>query len=143
MPDGVSLGVLLYIPYRDMERRILEALRRQGHTLSRAQGQVAARLDEGGSRLGPLAEASGTTKQNASFLVGQLEAQGYVERVADPDDARARLIRLTERGREAQRLANAEERRIEDEWRAHLGSAGFERLRQELERLREATDPYL
>src|SRR4051812_46674060 len=51
-----------------------------------------------GARLTTLARASRITKQSMSALVDHLEKHGYVERVVDPDDARASLIRLTARG---------------------------------------------
>lgn len=42
-----------------------------------------------------ITERAGVTKQTAGFLVDQLEHAGYVERVADPTDGRARLVRIT------------------------------------------------
>jgi DNA-binding MarR family transcriptional regulator len=54
-----------------------------------------------GSRITDLAEAARLTKQGMMALVDDLEARGYVRRVADAADARAKLIRLTARGRRA------------------------------------------
>lgn len=137
-----NLGVLLFIPYRHMEQRIIAALNASGYPITAAQAHVFQRIGDAGSRLVELAEAASTTKQNAGFLVDQLEKQGYVERAPDPRDARARLIRITARGREAVAAAAEVEAAIEREWREHLGAEGTERLRAALLKLREITDPY-
>ena len=68
--------------------------------------------------------------------------KGYVERVPDPTDARARLIRITERGRETLPLAAAVVSEVETEWSEYLGTRRMEQLRGTLARLREITDPY-
>src|ERR671924_891491 len=59
----------------------------------------------GGARLTALADRSGLTKQAVGEVVADLEGMGYVERVPDPGDGRAKIIRLTDRGREGQRVA--------------------------------------
>jgi hypothetical protein len=46
------------------------------------------------------------TKQSAGFLVDQLESGGYVDRVPDPADGRARLVRVAERGARSSRAGN-------------------------------------
>ena len=38
------------------------------------------------------------TKQSVNELIGYLERQGYLRRVVDPDDSRARIIHLPPRG---------------------------------------------
>lgn len=82
------------------------------------------------------------TKQTASFLVDQLVRGGYVERVVDPRDARARLVRIAPKGRRAQELAAGAEGEVYAEWEVHLGAREMARLRELVGRLREVTDPY-
>jgi DNA-binding MarR family transcriptional regulator len=142
MPDP-PLGVLLFIPTRYLDQRILATVVAAGFPITMAQAKLLQRVDPDGTRLGRLAEAAEVTKQSAGWLVDQLEAAGYVERVPDPGDARARLVRLTERAREVQVVARAEERAIEAEWVAHLGAEELEAMRSTLLRLRTITDPYL
>lgn len=68
---------------------------------------------------------------------------GYVERVPDPADGRARVVRITDRALvEIAPVAIAEEQRIESEWREYLGDDAMRELRSILDRLREITDPY-
>jgi DNA-binding MarR family transcriptional regulator len=111
--------------------------------LTPAQGRLAAGIDPGGTRLNVLADRAQVAKQTATALVDHLERAGYVERVPDPADGRARLVRLTPLAEEVLPLARAEERRIEQEWTDHLGPRRMRQLREALERLREITDPYL
>ena len=139
---GPSLGVLLFLPYRQMEQRILEAVVAGGYVITLPQARLFQRIDQQGSRLTQLAESAQVTKQAAKFLVDQLESAGYVERVPDPSDGRARLIRATQRGREVIALAGGVERAIEQEWREHLGEKATAELERTLLRLREITDPF-
>ncbi|MCB0894155.1 MAG: MarR family transcriptional regulator [Nocardioides sp.] len=141
MPDP-SLGVLLFLPYRHLEQRVLDAVVGAGYPITLAQARVFQRVDPGGSRLTDLAAAAQVTKQTAGFLVDQLVEGGYVERVRDTTDARARLVRITRRGHDAIDVARAVQDEIEGEWRDHLGAEAFERLRADLLRLREITDPW-
>ncbi len=72
----------------------------------------------------------------------QLERAGYVHRVPDPRDARARLVQIAERGRAAVEIARQTEAAVEAEWIRHLGQASTAQLRRSLTRLREIADPY-
>jgi DNA-binding MarR family transcriptional regulator len=92
--------------------------------------------------VGDLAERAQITKQTAGFLVDQLERAGYVRRVPDPRDARARLVQIAERGEAAVAVARQTEAKVEAEWTAHLGDQATTQLRHALARLREITDPY-
>ena len=84
-------------------------------------------LREGGLRLTELAKRTHTTKQAMRYTINQLEAAGYVERVPDPTDGRAKIIRLTERGWEGRRVADEIIASIEHECVQKLGE---ERMRQ-------------
>src|SRR5689334_20298315 len=99
-----------------MEQRILDAVVAAGHPITLAQARVFQRLDPEGSRLTQLAASAQVTKQTAGFFVDQLEEAGYVERVPDPSDARARLIRISDRGLDAIAAARAAQDQIEEEW---------------------------
>lgn len=142
-PTDIGLGVLLFIPYRHLEQRVLAAVVDAGYPITLVQARLFQRVDHEGSRLTRLAEAAQLTKQAAGFLVDQLERGGYVERVADPSDGRARLVRITPRGYHVIAIATAEQARIETEWHRHLGAGPTEKLRQTLSKLREITDPFL
>lgn len=91
-----------------------------------------------GARLTGLARASRVTKQSMSALVDHLEKHGYVERVPDPDDARASRIRLTARGRTFARAIRGLARSIEADWAERVGARRVEELRTTLELLRQS-----
>jgi DNA-binding MarR family transcriptional regulator len=86
-----------------------------------------------GTRLTDLARRAGITKQGMMLVVDDLEQRGYVRRVPDADDARAKVVRLTARGRryvaEARRAMAALEARV----RRELGERRYEALRDGLE----------
>jgi DNA-binding MarR family transcriptional regulator len=81
------------------------------------------------------------TKPTVVYLVNELERLGYVERIPDPADGRAKLVRLTERGGKAQDAARELVAQIEQDWRRALGRRDFASLRALLERLHEALWP--
>ena len=139
----VDLGVALFIPYRYMEDRIFRALQDAGFDdWTLAQVRVFQRLAPDGSRLTDLADQAQMSKQSAGVLVDQLERLGYVRRVPDPTDGRARLIVIEERGRRAAEVAMATSSEILAEWTTFLGTRNFTLLHQILNQLREITDPY-
>ena len=61
------------------------------------------------------------------YTVNQLEAAGYVERVPDPTDGRAKIIRLTERGWAVRRVADEIIESLQEKCIRHLGE---QRMRQ-------------
>lgn len=133
-------AVLMQVAHRHAEVRVLERIASRGHAMTTAQARLAARVDEGGTRLTELAERAGITKQSAGFLVDALEREGYVRRVPDPSDARARLVRLAARGEEVREVAREVERELLREWEERLGRERFTVLREALAELREITD---
>jgi DNA-binding MarR family transcriptional regulator len=89
-----------------------------------------------GARLTTLARHARITKQSMSALIADLEAAGYVERVDDPDDARAARVRLTAQGRAYGKAVRAFARGIEADWAKRIGAQRVEELRATLELLR-------
>lgn len=139
-----NLGLLCFYPYRAMEARVLARLVAAGFDdLTLAQARIVARIGPAGTRLTDLAEQALVTKQTAGHLVDKLEEAGYVRRVPDPTDARARLVQIAERGEAAVAVARSEEVEIEAEWTAHLGERATDQLHDTLTRLREITDPWM
>lgn len=78
-------------------------------------------LSSRGTRLVDLAARAAITPQSMSELVTNLESLGYLERIPDPDDGRARRIRLTGRGHEAGRAAMHAMRSIDAQWLEAIG----------------------
>jgi DNA-binding MarR family transcriptional regulator len=138
-----NLGVLLFVAYRALEQQAHEAIAAAGFTdITLAQARIAARIGSEGTRVSDLAEQARVTKQTAGFLVEQLEAKGYLERIPDPSDRRARLVRLTPRARRVVSVANAAVERALAEWADHVGADRLQQVYETLHDLRELNDPW-
>jgi DNA-binding MarR family transcriptional regulator len=134
-----NLAILLREPLRAMEAALIRRLRAAGHEHVRApHGLVLQYLDDAGTRVSALAERAGITKQSMAELVAHLERHGYVERVPDPADGRAKLVRATARGREVYAVARELLRAYEHHLDERLGADEVRRLRGLLEALSEA-----
>jgi DNA-binding MarR family transcriptional regulator len=94
-----------------------------------------------GMRLTALAELASITKQSAGEIVDDLVARGYVQRVPDPEDRRAKLICLTERGREAQTHGFGLFAEVEKRWMERYGREKIEALRETLEEIAAGERP--
>jgi DNA-binding MarR family transcriptional regulator len=92
-------------------------------------------LDDGGTRVSVLAERAQMTKQSMAELVAHLERLGYIERVPDPSDRRAKLVRATPRGKQLYTIAREVVAEIEAEWTKRLGKPKMRQLRELLEEL--------
>ncbi|KUM89369.1 MULTISPECIES: MarR family winged helix-turn-helix transcriptional regulator [Streptomyces] len=139
----LNTGLLLFLPYRALENRIFAALADAGFDdFTPAQARVMQRIGPDGTRLTELAEQAQITKQTAGFLVDQLEKSGYVTRVPDPTDKRARLVRGAAKAWAAKEVADGVVAEVEREWEDHLGRRRMKQLREALALLREITDPW-
>ena len=90
-----------------------------------------------GLRPTALADEVVITKQSVNDLLGHLEGRGYLVRVPDPADGRARVIRLTAKGRRLGRTVNAEAQAAELRIAEILGPRRFAQLRSSLQLLAE------
>jgi DNA-binding MarR family transcriptional regulator len=86
---------------------------------------VFENIDPGGTRLTELAARAGMTHPSMSELVSTLEQRGYVTRVPDPTDGRARLVRLTPLGKKLARTAIREIAAIRADWEQRVAAAGL------------------
>jgi DNA-binding MarR family transcriptional regulator len=134
-----NLAILLREAFVALNDLALARLAETGHGVIRAaHGAVFQYLDDAGTTVSVLAERAQITKQSMAELVRHLEAHGYVERVPDPDDGRAKLVRATDRGREVFAITRALVVEME-EWASELlGADTVRRLRDDLETLRRA-----
>jgi DNA-binding MarR family transcriptional regulator len=89
----------------------------------------------GGRRAADLAEATGVSRQAVAQVVTTLERDGYIERIADPGDSRAKLVCLTARGRAALRRMRSSSLALEEEWRDRIGGERLTALGEVLSEL--------
>ena len=134
-PLPALLDDLSALAFREFRQRLEEA----GHgTIRAGHGCVFRFIHEGGSRLTDLAESSGFTKQAVGEVVADLERLGYIERAPDPADGRAKVIKLTDLGAEAQGVAIAIFRELERSWAERFGAERVAALRELLEEMTAA-----
>jgi DNA-binding MarR family transcriptional regulator len=131
-----SLATLLREPFRAGTEVLHRRFAERGHPEIRPpHGHVMQFLDDDGTRVSVLAERAHMTKQSMAELVHHLERLGYVERVPDPSDRRAKLVRATPRGKQLYVIAREVVAEIESDWTRRLGKAKMRQLRQLLEEL--------
>jgi DNA-binding MarR family transcriptional regulator len=105
------------------------------------QGCVFRFVRDEGLRLTDLAQLAGMTKQSVGELVDDLVERGYVERIPDPGDRRAKLIQLTPKGVEAQRIGFGLFASLEKRWAERYGAREIATLRATLEEILAAEAP--
>src|SRR5215217_4600826 len=133
------IGALLRMPLDGVRLHMLTALHAQGFTdLNESHFQVIRWPGPQGKRPVELAEEAGMTRQAMNYLLGQLEALGYLERHVDPDDVRSRRVYLTERGTSTISVIRDAVTELETAWETKLGTKDWQALKRLLVRLNEA-----
>ena len=118
--------------FREFRKRLDEA----GHSVIRpGHGCVFRFIEDDGSRLTDLADTSGLTKQAVGEVVADLERLGYIERAPDPQDGRAKVIRLTDLGADVRSVALGIFADLERGWEERYGAERVAAMRELLEAL--------
>jgi len=121
---------------------MLSALHREGMVdLVPAHLVVLRYPGPDGLRPTEIANQLGMSKQALNYLLGELEASGYLERVPDPDDQRSKRVRMTDRGYAAGRIIRAAVEEVEAEFAQEFGGKDLEMLRSLLMRLDAVLEP--
>jgi DNA-binding MarR family transcriptional regulator len=125
---------LLDVAFDDFSDEVYKRVEAAGiRDIRPGHGCVFGNIEPEGSRLTELAERARMTKQSVGEMASDLERRGYVERVPDPSDGRAKIIRLTARGREVQALGRRVIDDVEREWAERYGEERLAALREALE----------
>ena len=133
------IGALLRVPAQAIQRRIISELNAAGFEELRVPHMAVLQFPgPDGVRPGLLAERAGMSKQAMNQLLRSLEGLGYLVRSDAPDEGRARVVRLTRRGRAAYAKIHDILRDIEREWSAVLGPRRFAALKRLLLRVWES-----
>jgi DNA-binding MarR family transcriptional regulator len=136
LPD--ALGLLLRLLNQHWGEGVHAALKAAGLDGIRApHANVIPFVPAEGIQVSELARLASMRKQSMAEAVEQLERAGYVERRPDPNDRRARLVVLTDRGRQVRSVAIAAGRRVEADWTELTSPAEVAALRATLLRLLE------
>lgn len=136
-----SLGQLLFKAARLMNEQAVDRVRASGvKGLRLGHTALLPHLDFEGTRLTQLAERAGISKQAAGQAVEELERLGVVRREPDPEDGRAKRVRLTPRGLRALLHGLGVLTELEEALAQRLGARRAASLREELAALVEALE---
>ncbi len=136
MDDALAFSSLVLALSGQLVQEIHARVSEQGFEgLRPAHGFAFVRISFGGATTADLAGHLGVTKQAAAQLVEEMVRKGYVQRRPHPQDARAKLLELTEYGWAATRAADEAARAAVEPWRTELGEARFGALVADLARL--------
>jgi DNA-binding MarR family transcriptional regulator len=138
--DPPLIGALLRMPWEIVRQRMLDGLHQRGFTdLVPAHLTILQYPGPDGQRPSELADRVRISKQALNYLLGQMEALGYLTREADRQDHRSRRVKLTARGHAVIRSIREIVAEVEAEWETQLGTASFAQLRDLLTQLRAIT----
>ena len=130
------IGALLRVPAQAIHRRLVGELNAAGFDDLRLPHMAVLQFPgPDGVRPSTLAERAGMSKQAMNQLLKSLEALGYLVRSDAPDEGRARIVRVTARGRAAYAKMHGILRDIERDWSAELGPRRFAELKRLLLRV--------
>lgn len=124
---------LLFKAARLLNEQAIERIRlRTDQPVRVTHTTVLPHIDLEGTRLTELARRLGVTKQAAGQIVDELEEMGFLERVADPKDARAKLVRYSKKGQAAMLDGLQVLGEIEAEMRDVVGEAKMRTIHEAL-----------
>jgi DNA-binding MarR family transcriptional regulator len=134
--EQLDFGILLGLAYAAFVDELRAHLVSRGFDgLNRSFGYVARALASESLGLRELADRLGITSQGALKIVDHMEKHGYLERLPDLEDGRAKRLRLTKRGRSALAAARAFHARFEAEMARRTGPRQAAALRTALTEL--------
>jgi DNA-binding MarR family transcriptional regulator len=129
----IPLVGLLTAVARWIEHRHMAAFAAAGHDDVRvAHNAVFTRIPAGGIRLTDLAAQAGVSKQAMAEMVDELVAKGYLQRIPDPADGRAKLLVMAARGAASHEVTLRIFADIEAELAAVVGVERLEEVRDVL-----------
>jgi DNA-binding MarR family transcriptional regulator len=93
------LGMVANRLNKSLEAEFFRRLAKAGHSVLRMpHTMLLERLPPDGARLSELASLLGMSKQAAGEIVDDLELAGYIQRIADPADRRAKVVVASPKG---------------------------------------------
>jgi DNA-binding MarR family transcriptional regulator len=126
---------------RALDHEITEALHDRGvWDLKPTQARNLLLIDRTGTRLSELAQRAEITKQRMMQVIDELQSMGCVRRTPDPDDSRAKVVRLTAKGLRHRAEARRALLAVEARARRQLGERRYDQLASMLEELSSAEE---
>ena len=134
--DRQAVGQLLGRLLSEFHRELSEPMAEHGYgDIRRPHLQIWGNIGWNGMRLTELAARAELSLSATSELVNELEHLGYLHRIPDPRDGRAKLIVPTDRGHQALNDAGIRVAEIEEHWGTLVGHAKFDEVCYLLDKL--------
>jgi len=131
-----GLSRMMWDTVRALDAEVTRALVDRGVVdLTPNQARALLLVDRTGTRLTDLASRAGVTKQSMMPMVDDLQSAGSVRRAPDPEDGRAKMVKLTAKGLRQRAQARKAVAAVEARIRRRLGLRRYDGLRITLEEL--------
>jgi len=135
------VGALMLVGWQWVREQVFDGVRAAGYDdLNPAHIGLIRYPTLNGLRPIDIAARMQITKQSVHDLLGHMEQRGYLVREEDPADRRARVVRLTDKGRQLERDVRAQAAAAEAQIAAMLGERRFGQLRDALQLLVDELD---
>jgi DNA-binding MarR family transcriptional regulator len=136
--QGAELALLLVGGFHSMVDDVVVGLASQGHPGVRPVHEFALRaIDTGADTASELGRGLSVSKQAAAKTIAALQQLGYVDREADPNDARRKRVRVTPHGYELMAIGSALFDDVRERWAARIGARQLDTLQAHLGQLVE------
>lgn len=133
-----NIGRLLLLSYRRFERIAMAELKKEGfEDLRLPHFQVLPHVTSEGVKVTAVAALMSLTKQAVSQIANDLEIAGYLTRIADSNDGRAKLLAVTPKGQQLLAVLPAIVFRAEQAVEVIVGKGAFSPLKQNLRKIAE------
>jgi DNA-binding MarR family transcriptional regulator len=132
----LPIGALFRFGLEEIRQRIATGVRDAGFSDVRPTHVTLFRWPgPDGRRPSEVAAEVHISKQRINDLLRDLERLGYLSLEPDSNDSRARIIRLTKRGRQLHETAVSIHAQIEAEWTQEVGQQRYTEMRRVLDDL--------
>jgi DNA-binding MarR family transcriptional regulator len=137
-PPAFELPLRLFGGFRVILDELHAELARQGHPQLRPMHGFVFQAVGPGTTAAELGRRLGISKQAAGKTIDALERLGYLERGVDPQDARRKIVRLTDPGVDSLERSARIFEQIHQRWAATLGPERLRALESDLRKVTPA-----
>ena len=136
LKNEISINRLLLDVYKDLNKKVISKINENGYSdIKPTHTHIFRHISLEGIRLKDLTDKIGLSKQSISEIVDDLEKKGYLVKLPDDNDLRAKKICYTEKGKELIGLGKCISKELEKEYIELLGFEEFENLKQVLTKM--------
>jgi DNA-binding MarR family transcriptional regulator len=143
-PDNPDFAALLAMSLHILTDNTRARLHNAGFTdIKKPYGFIFRAIAKDGASINELAALLEVSKQAASKIVDDMTTAGYVTRDEHETDRRSKIVRLSERGRQAMQAARKANQDLETKLEKRVGKTNLEAMRSVLSTFASEGDPTL